>query len=165
VSFCSWEVLLLCFPILKLWLRGKKVGRIPRHSCDYCNLSQVLTCSHFLRSYSFSACAVHSSRQAGLSISVCIRLHDLLRNSKFGRASRTKTPIFLQLYSLSALLSFFFFLFSPLEIFIFLRFSIVMCSTIAWIDGFLRNHSKILEGSGSEVLQDTYRRYFRHFWQ
>jgi hypothetical protein len=123
MSFCSWEALLLCFPILKLWLRGKKVGRIPRHSCDYCILSQVLTCSHFLRSYAFSACAVHSSRQAGLSTSVCIRLHDLLRNSKFGRASRTKTPIFLQLYSLTALLSFFFLrFFSPRDLNIFVFF-------------------------------------------
>jgi hypothetical protein len=77
---------------------------------------------------------------SSLSTSVCICLHDLLRNSKFGRASPTKTPIFLQLYSLTASLSFFFFVFFPLEIFIFLCFSIVMCSTIAWIDGFLRNH-------------------------
>jgi hypothetical protein len=75
-----------------------------------------------------------------VSTSVCIRLHDLLRNSKFGRPSRTKTPIFLQLYSLTVSLSSFFFVFSPLEICIFFCFSIVVCSTIAWIDGFLRNH-------------------------
>ncbi len=138
MSFCSWEALLLCFPILKLWLRGKKVGQIPRHSCDHCILSQVLTCSHFLRSYAFSACAVHSSRQAGLSTSVCIRLSTSqfqIRPSVADKDTYLSAALFT--YRIAVL---FFFVFSPLEILIFFCFSIFMCSTIAWIDGFLRNH-------------------------